>query len=63
MTGAGIIPRSGPGTLEPSFAERRVLGALIDKGFTTPEQYPLSLNAVVVASNQKSCRDPDREPH
>ena len=47
-----------PGTLELSFAERRVLGALIEKGFTTPEQYPLSLNAVVVASNQKSCRDP-----
>ena len=46
------------GTLELSFAERRVLGALIEKGFTTPEQYPLSLNAVVVASNQKSCRDP-----
>ena len=47
-----------PGTLELSFAERRVLGVLIEKGFTTPEQYPLSLNAVVVASNQKSCRDP-----
>jgi len=46
------------GTLELSFAERRVLGVLIEKGFTTPEQYPLSLNAVVVASNQKSCRDP-----
>jgi len=47
-----------PSNLELSFAERRVLGALIEKGFTTPEQYPLSLNAVVIASNQKSCRDP-----
>jgi hypothetical protein len=41
-----------------SFAERRVLGVLIEKGFTTPEQYPLSLNSVVTGSNQKSCRDP-----
>jgi uncharacterized protein YceH (UPF0502 family) len=45
-------------SLELSFAERRVLGALIEKGFTTPEQYPLSLNSVVAAANQKSCRDP-----
>jgi len=45
-------------SLELGFAERRVLGALIEKGFTTPEQYPLSLNAVVVASNQSSRRDP-----
>lgn len=44
--------------VELNFAERRVLGVLIEKGFTTPEQYPLSLNAVVVGSNQKSCRDP-----
>ncbi|MBI4601166.1 MAG: YceH family protein [Planctomycetes bacterium] len=44
--------------IELSFEERRVLGVLIEKGFTTPDQYPLSLNAVVVGSNQKSCRDP-----
>jgi uncharacterized protein YceH (UPF0502 family) len=43
---------------ELSFSERRVLGVLIEKGFTTPEQYPLTLNGVVVGSNQKSCRDP-----
>jgi uncharacterized protein YceH (UPF0502 family) len=43
---------------ELSFAERRVLGVLIEKGFTTPDQYPLTLNSVVVGSNQKSCRDP-----
>jgi hypothetical protein len=39
-------------------AEVRVLGALIEKGITTPEYYPLSLNAVVNACNQKSSRDP-----
>jgi uncharacterized protein YceH (UPF0502 family) len=43
---------------ELNFVERRVLGVLIEKGFTTPEQYPLSLNSIVVGSNQKSCRDP-----
>jgi uncharacterized protein YceH (UPF0502 family) len=43
---------------ELSFAERRVLGVLIEKGFTTRDQYPLTLNGVVVGSNQKSCRDP-----
>lgn len=44
--------------IELSFAERRVLGVLVEKGFTTPDQYPLTLNGVVVGSNQKSCRDP-----
>lgn len=38
--------------------ERRVLGALIEKDITTPEYYPLSLNALVNACNQKSNRDP-----
>ena len=38
--------------------ERRVLGVLIEKGKTTPDQYPLSLNAVVTGCNQKSNRDP-----
>jgi uncharacterized protein YceH (UPF0502 family) len=38
--------------------ESRVLGVLIEKGFTTPEQYPLSLNAVVNGANQKNNRDP-----
>jgi len=42
--------------LAPS--EVRVLGALIEKEATTPEYYPLSLNAVVNACNQKSNRDP-----
>lgn len=38
--------------------EVRVLGSLIEKEATTPEYYPLSLNALVNACNQKSNRDP-----
>ena len=38
--------------------EARVLGVLIEKAFTTPDQYPLSLNATTNACNQKSCRQP-----
>jgi hypothetical protein len=38
--------------------EARVLGVLIEKATTTPEQYPLSQNAVVNGANQKSNRDP-----
>jgi uncharacterized protein len=39
-------------------SEARVLGSLIEKDITTPEYYPLSLNALVNACNQKSNRDP-----
>ena len=39
-------------------AEARVLGSLIEKDVTTPDYYPLSLNALVNACNQKSNRDP-----
>ena len=38
--------------------EIRVLGALIEKEITTPEYYPLSLNALVNAANQKNNREP-----
>jgi len=38
--------------------EARVLGCLIEKEITTPEYYPLSLNALLHACNQKSNRDP-----
>jgi uncharacterized protein YceH (UPF0502 family) len=41
-----------------SETEARVLGALIEKELTTPEYYPLSLNALVNACNQKSNREP-----
>lgn len=38
--------------------ERRVLGVLIEKAKTTPDAYPLSVNALTTGSNQKSNRDP-----
>lgn len=38
--------------------EQRVLGCLIEKRWTTPEQYPLSLNALRLACNQSTNRDP-----
>ena len=38
--------------------EIRVLGVLMEKQFTTPDYYPLSLNALVAGCNQKSSRDP-----
>src|SRR3974377_50374 len=39
-------------------SESRVLGALMEKEIATPEYYPLSLNALVNACNQKSNREP-----
>jgi uncharacterized protein len=42
-------------------AEARVLGALIEKEITTPDYYPLSINALLNACNQKSNRDPVME--
>lgn len=44
--------------IELTADESRVLGVLIEKAFTTPDQYPLSLNAVVSGANQKNNRDP-----
>src|ERR1700760_66968 len=44
--------------LELSAIETRVLGALLEKERTTPENYPLSLNGLVVACNQTTNRDP-----
>jgi uncharacterized protein len=41
-----------------SDVEARVLGCLVEKDITTPEYYPLSLNALVHACNQKSNREP-----
>lgn len=39
-------------------AEQRVLGALLEKELATPDHYPLSLNSLLSACNQKSSRDP-----
>ena len=44
--------------IELSSIEARIIGCLIEKQITTPDQYPLSLNALVNACNQKSNRDP-----
>jgi uncharacterized protein YceH (UPF0502 family) len=44
--------------IELSALEARVIGCLIEKQITTPDQYPLSLNALLNACNQKSNRDP-----
>jgi uncharacterized protein YceH (UPF0502 family) len=41
-----------------SAVETRIIGSLIEKQITTPDQYPLSLNALVNACNQKSNREP-----
>lgn len=41
-----------------TLAEARVLGCLIEKQLTTPEAYPLTLNALVLACNQKTSREP-----
>lgn len=43
---------------ELSAVEQRIVGALVEKEMTTPEYYPLTLNALVNACNQKSNRDP-----
>ena len=44
--------------IELTALEARVIGCLIEKQITTPDQYPLSLNALTLACNQKSNRDP-----
>jgi uncharacterized protein len=45
-----------PMELSPECA--RVLGSLVEKGLTTPQQYPLTINALVAACNQTSNREP-----
>lgn len=44
--------------IELDAMEARILGALVEKSLTTPDQYPLSFNALLNACNQKSSRDP-----
>ncbi len=45
--------------LDPT--ERRILGSLVEKQLTVPEAYPLTLNSLVLACNQKSNRDPEMD--
>ena len=58
MTDPHDAPRAAAALRPLDAAERRVLGVLIEKAKTTPDQYPLSLNGVVTGCNQKSNRDP-----
>ena len=44
--------------LDLTRTETRVLGCLVEKDLATPEYYPLTLNALTNACNQKSNRDP-----
>jgi uncharacterized protein YceH (UPF0502 family) len=50
------MPPTEPIVLSP--AEARVLGALVEKEVTTPDYYPMSLNALINACNQRSNREP-----
>lgn len=59
MDSATPTPAPGPAPLSPLAA--RVLGCLIEKEFATPDVYPLTLNALVNACNQKSNREPVME--
>lgn len=49
-------PPAEPASLTPT--EARVLGCLIEKAALTPDVYPMTVNALVVAANQKTSRDP-----
>jgi len=51
MDDAKLIP-------DLSFEEQRILGALIEKSRTTPDYYPMTLNSLTAACNQKSARNP-----
>lgn len=44
--------------MELTFEQARVLGALIEKQMTTPDYYPMTVNALVAACNQKNNREP-----
>jgi uncharacterized protein YceH (UPF0502 family) len=53
-----ILHKEYPMEMILNDTETRVLGCLIEKEMTTPEYYPLSLNSLTTACNQKSNRDP-----
>jgi uncharacterized protein YceH (UPF0502 family) len=50
------IPQEEPALLNA--IEARVLGSLMEKQLTTPDQYPLTLNSLLLACNQKTSREP-----
>lgn len=51
-------PFYAPHVVQLEVEEARVVGSLVEKQLTTPDQYPLTLNALVAACNQSSNRDP-----
>lgn len=51
-------PQSSSQPPQLTAMELRVLGALMEKQLTTPEQYPLTVNSILTACNQKSSREP-----
>ncbi|MGD0940788.1 MAG: YceH family protein [Terracidiphilus sp.] len=52
------LDETPPNQIVLSAAQARVLGALVEKEVTTPDYYPLSLNALINACNQRSNREP-----
>ena len=58
MPGLNHVLRFGAMQKVLNETEVRVLGSLVEKQLTTPEYYPLTLNALTNACNQKSNRDP-----
>jgi uncharacterized protein len=58
LTASSSLVLFHPVNIHLNEIECRVLGSLIEKEITTPEYYPLSLNALLNACNQKSNRDP-----
>src|SRR5262249_7148586 len=55
---AAVPPAEAPAWPVLGLHEKRVLGVLVEKAKTTPDVYPLSVNALVTGCNQKSNRDP-----
>ncbi len=55
---SGELPSTAPPGAILDEVEARVIGAMIEKAMATPQSYPLSMNAVLAACNQKSSRDP-----
>ncbi len=55
---AGLLPLAGAAAMRLRPEEARVLGALVEKQLATPQQYPLTLAALVAACNQTTNRDP-----
>ncbi len=55
---ANAFDDQAPGPKQFSRGQRRVLGTLLEKAFTTPDVYPLTLKSCTTACNQKNNRDP-----